>query len=218
MPSDSASNSDQDETISTIGSSLLGRVREISPDAWDQMVRKYFPLVYGWCRRDGLSESDSADVCQDVFKSTLKSIGGFHRSEPSHSFRGWLRRITQRRIIDFRSTMSLVLPANGGNEIHEVIQNLADVEIDSGNSTDVLSRFANLQTVLTKVEIEFEPLSWQAFVLVVIDQVPAIEVAELLGISRNAVYLAKSRILKRVRALHEHALRSSDDHQNRTKP
>jgi RNA polymerase sigma-70 factor, ECF subfamily len=215
MAFDYALNPNQHDTMSTIGSSLLGKVREINTDAWDEMVKKFFPLVYSWCRRDGLSESDSADVCQDVFKSVLKSIGGFQKKEPTHSFRGWLRRITQRRIIDFRSTNSPVLPASGGNEIHDLIKNRANVEFDSANSNNSLSRFTRLQSVLSIVAKEFEPLSWQAFVLSVIDEIPGSEVAETLGLTRNSVYLAKSRILKRIRELYSLHSESNDDHQNR---
>ena len=70
--------------------------------AWEQMVGLYYPMVYGWCRRSGLQSSDAADVCQDVFRGVVRGIGGFRRDKPGDTFRGWLRRITQRRVIDHR--------------------------------------------------------------------------------------------------------------------
>ena len=49
------------------------------------------------------------------------------------------------------------------------------------------------------MQAEFEPATWQAcWMLTALDR-PAAEVADKLGVSVNAVYLAKSRVLARLR-------------------
>ncbi len=45
----------------------------------------------------------------------------------------------------------------------------------------------------------FSPPTWEAFRRFGVDGVPAVQVAEELGLSENAVILAKSRVLKRLR-------------------
>ena len=46
---------------------------------------------------------------------------------------------------------------------------------------------------------DFDPTTWDAFRRFALEEKPAAKVAEELGISENAVLLAKSRILKRLR-------------------
>lgn len=48
---------------------------------------------------------------------------------------------------------------------------------------------------------EFEEKSWQAFWLVTMEDRSADQAAEQLGMTRNAVYIARSRVLRRLRDL-----------------
>ena len=47
---------------SSVGASLLVRLRAGQAGAWERLVRLYGPTVYLWCRGDGVSEADAADV------------------------------------------------------------------------------------------------------------------------------------------------------------
>lgn len=53
--------------------------------------------------------------------------------------------------------------------------------------------------VLELIRSEFEERTWRAFLRVIVDGVSAGDVATELEMSVNSVYLAKSRILRRVR-------------------
>lgn len=53
--------------------------------------------------------------------------------------------------------------------------------------------------MLELIEPEFRPATWQAFRRVVLDGDKPAQVAAELGISENAVLLAKSRVLSRLR-------------------
>ena len=97
--------------------SLLKRVKDQNPEAWRRLVRLYGPVVFLWCRQAGLTVHDAADVIQDVWMAVARSIADFRRDRPNDSFRGWLRRITQYKIIDrWRkrepSAMGGLMPAN----------------------------------------------------------------------------------------------------------
>ncbi len=88
----------------TTSLSLIERVKQGEPDSWGRLWYLYRPLVRSQCRRHGLSEMDSEDIEQDVFKTVVLKIMGFEK-RPGPSFRCWLRRITQNKLGDhFRRT------------------------------------------------------------------------------------------------------------------
>src|SRR4029077_16915488 len=80
--------------------SLLVRVKLREPRAWEQLVLLYTPLVYEWCRANGLEEFDAADVGQEVFLAVARTIGDFRLEQSAGTFRGWLRTITLNKVRD----------------------------------------------------------------------------------------------------------------------
>lgn len=184
------------ELPSTISSRLLQGIQESDQGAWERMVSLYYPMLYGWCRRSGLQPEDAGDVCQDVLRSVVVSLHNFRRDQNSDTFRGWLRRITQRRIIDFRNRQNGQPNAVGGSDIQVRIANLVDDISDSVNS-DTTPEY--LLALLEMVRNEFENQTWLAFWKTTVDDKSALDVATELDMTRNAVYLAKSRVLRRLR-------------------
>ncbi|MBX3399278.1 MAG: sigma-70 family RNA polymerase sigma factor [Gemmataceae bacterium] len=160
-------------------------------------VNQFYPMVYGWCRRAGLQPEDAADVCQDVFRGVAGRVGEFRRTAPGDTFRGWVRRITQRRLADHRQRRSREPEALGGSEAHarwlEVVDGAGDDWSCEQGESGIIG------ALLEQVRSEFESASWQAFWRAAVDGQPAAVVADELGLTANAVYLAKSRILRRLR-------------------
>lgn len=180
-------------------SSLLLRVQAQEQAAWVRLVHLYSPVVYQWCRHAGLQEADALDVGQDIFEAVWRHIRDFRRDRPGDSFRAWLRTIARNKIVDHRRQRDVLRVEGYSAEqtrVYEQPQSQlpdADAEGD-GKETRFLCRRA-----LALIRSEFEDKSWQAFEAVVMnDQKPA-DVAAALHMSVNAVYLARSRILKRLR-------------------
>ena len=84
------------ESTDPTSATLLGRVGLGPGDhvAWARFVNLYGSRIRGWCRRWGLQEADSEDVTQDVLLRLSQKLGAF-QYDPSRSFRGWLRTVTQ---------------------------------------------------------------------------------------------------------------------------
>lgn len=184
------------ELPSTITSSLLQGVRELDHGAWERMVNLYYPMLYGWCRRSGLQPDDAADVCQNVLRSVATSLHNFRREQTGDTFRGWLRRITQRRIIEFRQRLGRRPEAIGGSNAQNRLAELVDEYACSSESgTEV----EFLHGLLELVRNEFENQTWMAFWKTTVDGESAADAAADLNMTRNAVYLAKSRVLRRLR-------------------
>src|SRR6188472_3464735 len=80
--------------------SLLVRLKDGQPAAWEQLTELYAPLVYRWCRAMRLAEQDLPDLFQQVFHAVASHIREFHNDRPGDSFRHWLRAITRNKVRD----------------------------------------------------------------------------------------------------------------------
>jgi len=179
------------------GTTTFRRLQALDNSAWSKLVVEHFDSVYRWCREAGLDEHTSADIAQEVFVSALGSLHRFNRSQSSN-FGGWLRRITQRRIADHWRRRSE--PAIGGTDAVSMFNQLTCIR----NSLEFPSSETPLQddrllAAVAAIQPEFQPDTWRAFWMATVENRAAIDIALELGITRNAVYLAKSRITKRLR-------------------
>jgi RNA polymerase sigma-70 factor (ECF subfamily) len=158
-------------------------------------------LVYQWCRWQGLQTSDAEDVTQDVFLTVAVKVGSFRRERPGDTFRGWLWAITRHKLGHWIRRQRSRDQAVGGTDAQRHL--LAVAQPDEGSESDVAGgpgATADLyRRALQLIRAEFEERSWDAFRRLVLEgQLPA-EVAADLGMTRGAVYVAKSRILRRLR-------------------
>lgn len=180
--------------------SLLERLKRREPLAWQRLCQLYSPLVYSWCRRFGVAQEDAADVAQEVFRAVHSHIAEFRRDEPGHSFRGWLWTITRNKIRDhFRSCAGRAQATGGTDAQLKMLELPDDAVAPFGTSSDVWQAKSSLLSGLEIVQAEFEDRTWQAFWRTVVDDQPTAQVAEELHMSVNAVRLAKSRVLRRLR-------------------
>ena len=126
----------------------------------------------------------------------------FRRDRPGDTFRGWLATIAQNRIRDFHRRAVNRPLGIGGSEFNQLIQNLPDpaAESDASLIGEIeTERRGLLHRTLDLVRAEFEERTWTAFWRATVDADPPEVVAAELGISLNAVYKAKSRVLRRLR-------------------
>jgi RNA polymerase sigma-70 factor, ECF subfamily len=179
-------------------STLLERARDRDELAWGKMVDVYTPLVWRWCRRLGLKPDDIEDICQEVFRAVHRALPGFRRDREGYSFRGWLRMITLNKVRDMWGKKRSL--AVGGSDAFAFLNDVADpngevaVEAEDEQEVGLLYRRA-----VQVMRDEFEDRTWQAFWQVTVDDQPVEQVAARLRMSKNAVYLARSRIRKRLR-------------------
>jgi RNA polymerase sigma-70 factor (ECF subfamily) len=174
--------------------SLLERLRQPGqPDAWSRFVELYTPLLFYWARRTGLQSADAADLVQDVFAVLVRKLPEF-RYDRQKSFRAWLRTVTLNKWRDRVRRLGR-LPVEDAE---------ADPDAQAGpDGLDELSEQEHRQFLLRQametMRAEFQPNTWQACWEHGFRQRPAAEVAAELGISENAVYIAKVRVLRRLR-------------------
>jgi RNA polymerase sigma-70 factor, ECF subfamily len=172
--------------------SLLMKTKGGDPLAWQRFVYLYTPLVVRWCRRAGVVGADADDIAQEVFVTVLDRLGGFaHGAEPG-SFRGWLKVITRHKLGDYiRRSRSRPQTAE---IVLEHLSRGEDAVEEIGAERKLLAARA-----LELLRTDFTEQTWRAFWRVVVDDRPVAEVARELGVSGNAVYMAKYRVLRRLR-------------------
>jgi len=180
--------------------SLLVRVKAREPRAWERFVALYGPLVYHWCREAGLQASDAADVGQEVFWAVAQGLEGFRYEPGRGTFRGWLRRITQHKVRDFIRRAEEQARGVGGSDVLKLLERVLAPDGDDREGIDDLGERQVLYLqALEMVRAEFEEKSWAAFWRVAVEGERAADVAGELGMSTNAVYVVRCRILARLR-------------------
>lgn len=173
--------------------SLLQRLWQPSDrEAWNEFVELYSPFLYHWARRLGLNGEDAADLVQEIFVVLVQKLPEF-RYDPQKCFRSWLRTVAMNKWRD-------LLRRRAANErtASPAEQNgvAADAELVF-EETEYRRHILNRGMAL--IRHEFQDQTWQAFWEVAMRDRPASQVATELGQTINAVYLAKSRVIRRLR-------------------
>jgi RNA polymerase sigma-70 factor (ECF subfamily) len=179
--------------------SLLVRAQAGATDAWKDLTDLYSPLILGWLNRQGVPARDREDLSQEVLLSVVQYLPGFQHSGRRGAFRCWLRTIVCSRTADYWRAVDAGTQAEGGSGATAALQQIADPDSDLNRQWDEEHDRYVLHCLLDLVEEEFEPLTLQAFRRLALDGVSGAEAAGELGLSVAAVYVAKSRVLARIR-------------------
>ena len=187
-----------EEWPSTHGS-LLVRVRDLTDrEAWASFVQIYAPVVYRYVRRRGLQDADAADVSQEILRRVAAAMQEFRYDRQRGSFRGWLFTVTRNTLQNFlegaqRRTATLATYAR------QVIERPTDEEPADAQIWDEEYERQLLAEAAERVRPRFSDTTWQAFWQTAVEEKGAADVAHALGISVGALYVARSRVLARLR-------------------
>jgi RNA polymerase sigma-70 factor (ECF subfamily) len=169
--------------------SLLQRLRRPGEqEAWASFVRLYTPLLFFWANRLGLQDQDAADLVQDVFLALVRALPGFDYDRRK-SFRAWLRTILLNHARN-RLRQRVARP------LDEKALAVAD---PAGELAEAEYREQLVGRALELIRGDFRPTTWKAFWECQVAGRPAAAVAAELGLSVGAVYVARSRVLSRLR-------------------
>jgi RNA polymerase sigma factor (sigma-70 family) len=179
--------------------SLLVRIRDARDrEAWGQFVEVYAPLVYDMARRRGLQDADAADLTQDVLRSVAGAIGRLDYDPRRGTFRSWLFTVTRNALNTFFEAQQRLTRGSGDSAVQDWLANQPDPADESAVWDREYERRL-LDVAAEQVRLEFENSTWQAFWHTAVEGQPAREAAEGLGMSVGAVYIARSRVLSRIK-------------------
>jgi RNA polymerase sigma-70 factor (ECF subfamily) len=180
--------------------SLLERLRDrTDAQAWQRLLAVYEPWLRGWLSRHDLQAADVEDVLQEILTVVSAKLPEFvHNGQPG-AFRTWLRAILTNQVRHFlrgQRTRQAVLSTHAGTDW---LEQLDDPQSDLSRQWDQEHDQQLVRRMLASIQAEFNPTTWQVFQMLVLEDRPTAEVAQQLGLTPNAVYVAKARVLARLR-------------------
>jgi RNA polymerase sigma factor (sigma-70 family) len=178
--------------------SLLLEIRDKGNSlAWSEFVSIYLPLLHSYAMKAGLQDSDAADVAQDVLRQVVTHIQSFEYQPERGSFRGWLLTIARNLLRKRAAKKHNGTIGTGESAVAEMLsQQPARVESDAWE-TEYQQRL--FQVAAENIKPEFRPATWAAFWKTAVENTEAVAVAGELGMSIGAIYIARSRVLARLR-------------------
>lgn len=179
--------------------SLLVRLRDGADQAaWAEFVDLYTPLVHGFLRRRGLQEADAADIAQEVFRTAARAIPQFRHQGQAGAFRAWLLTVTRSRLQDFLAARRRQVSGTGDTAMLQRLEQQPDPAGEEDAWEKEYQREV-FQWAAAQVRGEFQDATWQAFWQSYVEGKEPREVAEILGRTEGAVYIARCRVLARLK-------------------
>lgn len=186
------------DSISTRPSLLL-RIRDAQDTrAWVEFVDLYGPLIYAFGRKHGLQDADAADLAQEVFRAVARAAGQFQYDADRGGFRRWLFTVTRNKLKDAVARAHRQPAGAGDSGVRELLEQQAQPADDQTLWEQQFQRRL-LDWAAECVRREVQESTWQAFWQTAVEGRPPEEVAQRLGLSTGAVYIAKSRVIARLR-------------------
>lgn len=179
--------------------SLLMRIRDGQDrEAWRQFVDLYAPLIYDLGRRRGLQDADAADLTQEVLATLAKAVKGLDYDPRRGTFRGWLYTVAHNHLVNFLAKRGRQAQASGDSATQALLDEQPAREPDEAFwEREYQQRI--FAWAAERVRGQVSENAWRAFWLVAVDGKSGEEVAQALGMSVGAVYVAKSRVLARLK-------------------
>jgi RNA polymerase sigma factor (sigma-70 family) len=182
--------------------SLLVRLRDARDDgAWSQFVELYAPLVYGFARKHGLQDADAADLTQDVLQAVSGGIRRLDYDPKRGTFRGWLFTVVRNKLRDFLAAQKRPGRATGDADAQRQLQELPARDEDQSIWWDQEYERRVFDWAAEQVRGVFSESTWRAFWQTAVEGQTGPQAARTLGMSVAAVYLAKGRVMARLKEI-----------------
>jgi RNA polymerase sigma-70 factor (ECF subfamily) len=181
--------------------SLLLRLRDPRDEvAWKEFIALYGPLIYSHARGHGLQDADALDLSQEVLGAVAGAVGRLEYDPARGSFRNWLHTVVWRRLSNWRRAQRVRARGSGDSATHRLLDQCpAPQQEEEQWQADWDRRVFTWACELVRRDVT--AVTWQAFWLTAVDGRPGKEVAASLGLSVAAVYLARGRVVARLKEL-----------------
>jgi len=167
-------------------------------EAWQLFVELYGPVVYRLFRSRGVQDADAADLMQEVLSSicTESGLGSFDPGQGP--FRRWLYGVIRNKFSDY---LGREYASAGITSSEDAPQ---DVMISEDNLSERWDREYQKQLFTLaseRVRTVVDESTWTAFWETAVEGKTASDVAHSLEMSIGAVYVAKSRVMARLKQI-----------------
>lgn len=179
--------------------SLVVRLQDERDEAaWYEFIAEYEPFLLTFLQRRGLQDADAQDVAQQVLTSICQSVSNYKPDGRPGAFRRWMSTIARHAAIKFLQRKSRQPDSGGGTQFLARMNDIATTD------DDPVARQEYQQAVfawaVSRVKDEFRESTWNAFWETTVNHRPIDVVAKELDLSTGAIYMARSRVMARLKA------------------
>ena len=189
----------------TTKKTIIEKIRQGDEVAWSDFEYTYRSLIYLRGQDRSLTQEELPDLVQEVFLSLVKYESIIKYDNTKGRFRDYLK-----NIID-RSAFKMIRKRQSDHNKIQVVKNdmldLHHAHDDMEKKWENQWRVITIEEALKKIRSEVNEATYEAFIMLMVDDVDAGLVADSLGISKESVYVAKHRVLKRLK----HAVKQLED-------
>ena len=185
--------------------SLLCKISQNPNDSqgWSELVSLYQAPIYRTLRCRRLQHADALEVTQQVLVALVRYLPQFESDGKPASFRRWLNRIISNLCWKaWSSRQNRVANASPSyNDESQGYQELADQQQQEElrHELEIQHYRHCFRLAAAQVKPLFTKMTWEAFWLSCVDGMEVTDVAETLGMSNGAVYIARSRVIAKLR-------------------
>lgn len=178
--------------------SLIARVKDpANSEAWTEFVNVYRPVILRMARRRRLQEADAQDICQKVLFAVSQTIPQWE-TRPDQPFRAWLVRIVRNAILNAVNRRPRDL-ASGLSEVELLLKEIpfADHRSSAELDTEICRQLFHRASETVRSEVT--EITWRMFWETEVEGQAVETVAETYSKTVGAVYIARCRVIKRLR-------------------
>ena len=180
--------------------SLILRIADSGDaQAWDEFVRLYQPAIYRIACRQGMQHADAEELAQEAMLAVARAVERWVPDPQRGRFRNWLSRIARSLSVNFLSRRKHQVWGTGTSGMQSLLEGQCDRNGALSELFEYEYQRAVFQCAAKQVQSAVLEFTWQAFWMSTIDDRPMAEVAQRLGISMGAVYIARNRVIARLR-------------------
>ncbi len=170
---------------------------------WREFAAIYSPLLRRWIGRYEIPETDGDDIVQEVLIFVNERLPQFEHNGRTGAFRNWLRQALVNRLRKFWNDRQRRPAGYGTGDSHalDLLNQLEDPQSTQSQLWNQEHDRHVLSQLMSRMRVEFAGTTWEAFELTAIAGEKTSVVAKKLELTSNAVWVAKSRVLRRLRQL-----------------
>lgn len=167
---------------------------------WNTFRDHFYPVICSFARKLGLSSNYAEDIAQETMFVFLKAFRKNQYSREKGSLSNWVFGIARNVIRDFRRRLPKERLISNDSTVTSFWNMVADDKMLK-HTWETEWRKLVLERCLLQVRNEVTPKNFKAFELYALLQQPVEDVCKELSMTRNAIYIAKNKVLTKLRDL-----------------
>jgi len=167
---------------------------------WNTFRDHFYPVIVNFSRSLGLSSTYAEDAAQEAMLTFLKAFRDGRYNREKGRLGSWVFGVARRVILNFRKRLPREYTV-ADNSTDTSFWDMIEDENAVKHTWETEWRRMVLERCLQQARREFDSKVFRAFELYALSEQSVTEIGRILGMSQNAIYIAKSRVLSRLRQL-----------------